>query len=67
LEAVVAATMLPHPEPTKEVVESTTLGIAVVKILQSTWFTLVLLSPILRSLWRNHHATHCRRPLKDLG
>jgi len=49
--------MLHCPEPTKERVEPTTIGITAIEITHLTRFTLLLLIRIQRKMWRNHHAT----------
>jgi len=49
--------MLHWPEPTKERVEPTTIGIPVMEIPHLTRFTLLLLMRIQCQMWRNHHAT----------
>ena len=47
--------MLHCPELTKDRVKATTIGI--IEIPHLTRFTLLLLIPIQRKMWRNHHAT----------
>jgi len=49
--------MLHCPEPTKERVKLTTIGITAIEIPYLTRFTLPLLIRIQRKMWRNHHAT----------
>jgi len=49
--------MLHCPEPTKERVELTTIGITAIEIPYLTRFTLPLLIRIQRKMWRNYHAT----------
>ena len=52
-----AATFMRRPEPTKERVELTTLGITSIEIPHSTRFTLLLPLRIQRYMWCNHVAT----------
>jgi len=56
-EPFVVGTMLRHPDPTKESVEPTILGIIAIEITHLTRFALLLLLRILRHMWRNHVAT----------
>jgi len=56
-EPFVAGTVLRHPEPTKETVEPLIHSIIAIAIAHLTRFTLLLLLPIQRYMWRNHLVT----------
>jgi len=56
-ELFVPGTMLRRPEPSKETVEPSILGIIEIAITRLTRFTLLLLLRIQRYMWRNHVAT----------